>query len=252
MHFRATHFTCLNDSLEYKWASEALIEMVCKRKGLINEESCLSYEKFPYVISLSEEKDDHLLWHLYGKCGYGVCMILNRDLLKKDTKDLIEEFNKNGNSHVVLNVKYADEYNRLSTLSEIEDDYVNEGYGSINDVLDDTFICCSFLKREDWKCEKEVRYAVVRDTQLSACYNADAENNCIISKDEDVRNVRYYARGSEFVPYQDVFLPKKALTAIVIGNRLDFEKTKSGIENALKKLGKGYENVEIVKSKTLF
>lgn len=252
LHFRATHFTTLNDSLEYKWSFDALKEKTKGQEGLTDEETCLYYEKFPYVISLSEEADNHLLWHLYGKCGYGVSMVLNREMLKKDPEELNEEFNDKGDWHVLLNVKYANDYNRLSTLSEIEEDYVNEGYGTINDETGDTYVCCSFLKREDWKYEKEVRYVVVRNNIMHARYNPETEDKCDMFGTEDDRGVKYYARGSEFVPYIDIFLPKKALTAIVIGSRLDFEKTKSGIKQALKELGEGYEDLEIVKSKTLF
>lgn len=252
LHFRATHFTKLNDSLEFKWPYEALKEKVKKLEGMTDEEVSLCYEKFPYVISLSDEKDDHLLWHLYGKCGYGVSMVLDKELLKKNPTDLIGEFNNNGNRHVLLNMKYANEYNRLSVLSEIEENYVNEGYGTVNDDSDDAFICCSFLKRDEWQCEKEVRYAVIRDKTVHAHYNPESESKCDMSGSEDIHDVKYYARGSEFVPYLDVFLPKKALTAIVVGSRLNFEETKSNIENALHELGGGYENVDIVKSKTFF
>ena len=181
-----------------------------------------------------------------------VSMVLDKELLKKNPTDLIGEFNNNGNRHVLLNMKYANEYNRLSVLSEIEENYVNEGYGTVNDDSDDAFICCSFLKRDEWQCEKEVRYAVIRDKTVHAHYNPESESKCDMSGSEDIHDVKYYARGSEFVPYLDVFLPKKALTAIVVGSRLNFEETKSNIENALHELGGGYENVDIVKSKTFF
>ena len=93
---------------------------------------------------------------------------------------------------------------------------------------------------------------IVRNKIVNAHYNPESESKCDMSGSEDVHNVMYYARGSEFVPYLDVFLPKKALTAIVVGSRLNFEETKSNIENALHELGGGYENVDIVNSKTLF
>ena len=84
LHFRATHFTKLNDSLEYKWPFEALKEKVKDIENLTEEKINLYYKKFPYIISLSEKKDDHLMWHLYGKCGYGVSMVLNKDFIQKE------------------------------------------------------------------------------------------------------------------------------------------------------------------------
>lgn len=252
LHFRATHFTKLNDSLEYKWPFEALKEKVKDIENLTEEKINLYYKKFPYIISLSEKKDDHLMWHLYGKCGYGVSMVLNKDFLKKDPHQQNKEFNDNNNWHVLLKMRYADEFNRLTTLNELEENYVNEGYGSVNNDFDDAFICCSFLKREDWQCEKEVRYAVIREKIMQARYNPTSESKCNMFGFEDTHNVKYYAHGNEFVPYLDVYIPKKALTAIVVGSRLDFEKNKKSIRMALKGLGTGYENVDIIKSETLF
>lgn len=252
LHFRGTHYTMLNDSLEFKWSFEVLKEKIKDKERLSEEEVHRYYDLFPYVVSLSEAIDDHLLWHLYGKCGYGICMILDRKMLKMDSDQLLNEFNIKRNWHILLNVKYANKYNHLSILDDLKNDYEDEYFESENDDYDNIAVCCAFLKQEDWQCEREVRYAIVRNKIMQGRYDPNVKDKNTLSAFEDTENIRYYARGSELVPYIDVYFPSKALTAIVVGSRLDFEKTKANIKKVLKNLGTEYSHVEVIKSETPF
>lgn len=244
LHFRATRYNQLNDTHEYKWAYEPLLKKIAEERLETKEEINNLYEKFPYVISFSQKEDNHLLWHLYGGCGKGVSLVLDSNVVSQACDDRVDW-------DVFQKVRYATKENVMKKLECAVADFRNSScwVADESEEFDDKIYACAFVKNEEWEYENEWRYARVRENNISVHPTADSIKYTPI---EDKHELRFYARGSQVIPYLDVYFEPKALSKIILGNGIDYNQFSSVIKNLLVEFGDSYNHVRIEASKAIF
>lgn len=57
LHFWASRYDCMNDSLEYRWLYEPLVEKIVRDNPTLKGQVDSLYEIFPYVVSFSGASD---------------------------------------------------------------------------------------------------------------------------------------------------------------------------------------------------
>jgi len=244
IRLRATHVNFLNDGMENTLGlmilpkciaqiekelnvepSQALTPLVMNSSYMNQmlfhlksfDESNHGINKF--VISLSEEADNVVMWSMYGNKGNGIAIGFDTDDLNPDSKKFYNPFKEKCIywSDEMLKSKTMD-YNStfyhqvknfyaVMTGQMIRDAFRKISIGDvpenqmdfhINDILATNLVsfCSIYNKLSIWSNEKEFR----------------------ISLDTIAHNIRYYKNNSGiYVPYVDVDYPLKALKEIVIG-----------------------------------
>jgi hypothetical protein len=240
----ATRYDKLNDPKEYTWAQEYVIQHL---QDLANELSVVfdhEYQYYPYVISLCKKSDDLKMWRLYANNGTGVQLGFDEKILQQNAVEGKKVENTGGsNPDYFMNCHYAKENDR-NTITQALEEFRNK-FGETVSGGNDLYDACSFIKREGYEFEDEMRY--IRPNY--DCLHATPQTIDTCEWEEDVRNVKYRIRDNESVPYQDVQFPKEALKEISVGYKNNFEKRKCCLEMLLKK--HGYENIQIKHSKFL-
>lgn len=236
LHFWASRYDCMNDSLEYKWLYEPLKEKITKNNITLKGQVDSLYELFPYVVSFSEASDTKYLWEKYGKNGNGVCLVMNRKIMLPTD----EQFAKEGD--YLASVRYATEQNKMAKLAEVTLEYRKEGYGTANisEEFVDEIACCPFVKCEEWSKEEEVRYVRIRERNMQV---SCSENGVYFSYPQDKKCVKYCDNNGKQVPYLDIVFPKLSLEGILIGKQLNFETTEKTIKTLLQQIG--YKNISV-------
>ena len=82
LHFWASRYDCMNDSLEYRWLYEPLVEKIVRDNPTLKGQVDSLYEIFPYVVSFSGASDHQYFWEKYGENGSGVCLVMNRKIMQ--------------------------------------------------------------------------------------------------------------------------------------------------------------------------
>ena len=240
LHFWASRYDCMNDSLEYKWLYEPLKEKISRNNISLKGQVDSLYELFPYVVSFSEASDTKYLWEKYGKNGNGVCLVMNRKIMQPTEEQFVKE------GDYLASVRYATEQNKMAKLAEVTFEYRKKGYGTANvsEEFVDEIACCPFVKCEEWSKEEEVRYVRIRERNMLVSYS---ENGGRFSYPQDKKCVKYRDKNGKQVPYLDIVFPKLSLERIVIGKHLELETTIKVINILLQQTD--YQNIDIVQSK---
>ena len=236
LHFWASRYDCMNDSLEYKWLYEPLKEKISRNNISLKGQVDSLYEIFPYVVSFSEASDTKYLWEKYGKNGNGVCLVMNRKIMQPTEEQFVKE------GDYLASVRYATEQNKMAKLAEVTFEYRKKGYGTANNSEEfvDEFACCPFVKREEWSKEEEMRYVRIRERKMHASYSKEGG---VYSYPEDTNGVKCRENNGKQIYYLDILFPKSSLEGILIGKQLDFETTEEAIKTLLQQTG--YKNISV-------
>lgn len=240
LHFWASRYDCMNDSLEYRWLYEPLEEKIVRDNPTLQGQVDSLYEIFPYVVSFSGTSDHQYFWEKYGENGNGVCLVMNRKIMQPTD----EQFANEGD--YMASVRYATEQTKMAKLSEVTLEYRKNGYGTANNSEEfvDEIACCPFVKCEEWSKEEEVRYVRIRERNMHASYSKEGG---VYSYPEDTNGVKYRENNGKQVPYLDIVFPKLSLEGIVIGKHLELETTIKVINILLQQTD--YQNIDIEQSK---
>lgn len=236
LHFLASRYDCMNDSLEYKWLYEPLKEKITKNNITLKGQVDSLYELFPYVVSFSEASDTKYLWEKYGKNGNGVCLVMNRKIMQPTEEQFVKE------GDYLASVRYATEQNKMAKLAEVTFEYRKKGYGTANvsEEFVDEIACCPFVKCEEWSKEEEVRYVRIRERNMLASYSKEGG---VFSHPMNTNGVKCRESNGKKIYYLDILFPKLSLEGILIGKQLNFETTEKKIKNLLQETG--YENISV-------
>ena len=240
LHFWASRYDCMNDSLEYRWLYEPLEEKIVRDNPTLQGQVDSLYEIFPYVVSFSGASDNKYLWEKYGENGNGVCLVMNRKIMQPTD----EQFAKEGD--YLASVRYATEQTKMTKLSEVTLEYRKNGYGTANNSEEfvDEIACCPFVKCEEWSKEEEVRYIRIRERNMQV---SCSENGVRFSYPQDKKCVKFHDKYGKQVPYLDIVFPKLSLEGILIGKQLNFETTEKVINILLQQTD--YQKIDIEQSK---
>lgn len=242
LHFRASRYDCMNDSEEYNWLYEPLKIKISEVQNLSEDEVNNLYEKFPYVISFSEKEDSSDMWNRYGAKGNGVCIVLSKEQIVAEARRHPKE-----EWDIAMSVRYADEKTKMTTLSEVVEEYRNQGYGIANqqEMFEDEIYCSAFVKNKAlWKEEAEFRYARIRERGMTARYSMQGGE---FAYPEDKRDIQF--RPDKSTPYLEIVFPLEVLDKIIVGPNIDT----AGIGDIKDKLGKSVrKEIDVVPSDVKF
>ena len=236
LHFWASRYDCMNDSLEYRWLYEPLEEKIVRDNPTLKGQVDSLYEIFPYVVSFSGASGHQYFWEKYGENGSEVCLVMNRKIMQPTD----EQFAKEGD--YMASVRYATEQTKMAKLSEVTLEYRKNGYGTANNSEEfvDEIACCPFVKCEEWSKEEEVRYVRIREHNMYASYSKEGG---VYSYPEDTNGVKCRENNGKQIYYLDILFPKSSLEGILIGKQLNFETTEKTIKTLLQQTG--YKNISV-------
>lgn len=236
----ATRFSHLNDSQEYRWISEKIAQekqRLSKRYEIDPDED--NMRVYPYVLCFCDLEDEALMWRLYGRNGQGFMIELDYEIIN----DFSLNHNEDGSNPDYLHaISYGNEKDWEQHLDEIHNEYCKKIIP--NDTMD-LEVMAAFVKRDIFKCEKEIRYM----RPIYDCFTCKLKDGELIFSDlyEDPHSIKHRVSSYGLTPYIDITFPKEALKKIIVGYNLNFEQQESAIRSLLDKYE--YSNVETVKSK---
>lgn len=225
---RATNAKFFNDPHEYNLAVSLLITSMIsyeKEKSIENKISQNIKNRVlnrlstmpgnPFILSLSENSDNLIMWRTYGFDGKGVAIGLDKKMLDDYSKD---ERNKNVNLHkciydknLILNglINYWGYYYDTITIKKDENSIGFDSFRFLFDVVDFSFQ----FKRSEYETEKEWRL----------CKNEMDDNN-----------YKFIERDGVIIPFVEHYFPKEIIKKIIIGPCVNKQLIKDSIITFLK------------------
>ena len=241
LKFRATRFSNLNDSMEFRWIDEK----ISPDKEKLSQQFGLTYDPdshvYPYVICFCDLDDDLLMWKLYGKGCRGFMLTLDYDIIAEFAKN---PYGDGNNPDVLQGVAYADEADWLKKFDTANRMYRQSNGGDHSGDLDEV---AALIKREIYSHENETRYMrALHDTVKFEGGNGTIKE---MYDGEDLQDLKFRGKDDGIVPYLEIVFPKDALKKITIGSDLNFEVQRSALQLLLAQ--NGYNGVEIEQSKVI-
>ena len=193
---RATHVSFLNDLTEGGLLPKVL-EMSGVKKSILDIlQGCSGY---PFILSLSELKDDLNMWRCYADNGKGVA-------LGMDYKALNDEFYGG-----LKKCTYTTVYKLSKKLKPIYKDAIRQ-WKDKDDVLPLAKLLSVACYYKDNSFEAESEWRVVKEIVPDG----------------------YRCNGTVLVPYISLKIPVPALRSITFGPKSDFEKNRFSLFRMLK------------------
>lgn len=239
--FRATRYSHLSDSMEYKWIRNKINpqkEELYKEFDLILDTESNTH---PYVICFCDLEDELVMWELYGNKSKGFMITLDYEIVAHFA------LNPNGdytNPDVFQGISYA---NDIDCLTKFRSAYAiyKKDYGSNSSIdLDEV---AALIKRDIYAHENETRY--IRLSRDISSFKYVNGKGLLSYSGEDYSRIKFKSNQNGFTPFMEVRLPKEALRSITIGPNTDYERQKCALELLL--LQRGYKNVNIIKSEII-
>lgn len=239
--FWASSIFTMNDPQEMKHGVEVFKVLIPFNEGFyeihpderlnidtLDSEKLLSdHSHTPFVISFSGNRDDLVMWALYGDGGHGVVLKFNKDLTSYPST-LVGVTKPE-------NVYYGKGSDRIQLIFQIYNKGLLELRSCMNEkqkkecrkkTLSKLYThICPFIKTESYRNEKESRLSYY---------------------DVPSRLVKFRTRNKNVIPYIEVPIPVDYLEEIVIGPCCNFELAKSSIRYLLDCCG--LQRVHISKS----
>lgn len=250
----ATRHDYLDDPLEQAWAQGVVLKKIQERqdyKELSPDVTKMLLEEHPYVLSLCKDEDSRVMWRLYANDGMGAVLVLNSNCLKEMAKKRTLEDPKS-QYEVFSDVNYVNEKNIDSKLEESMDKVV---YKDLGEEYEKKWLhACAFIKHDDFQCENEARYSIIRNFDyIRISPNSHASNQFTMKREEDNKEVLFRMRGEEPIPYLNVNINPLVLEKIIIGYRVkNYEVVKDYVNKLLSAFGDTYKHVDIVQSGVLY
>lgn len=231
---RATHAHFMNDPDEFEFVNKIITETLHEyeldnqisdkksqylfgKGGIFGTFAYLTGE--PFILSLSEHRDDLSMWRAYGHDGNGVCIGLDKEMLKSYSEDP-EVINT-----VLLKCEYRKEivenHFRKYWKKKYQDFQIEKSdSGHVTTGFNDGRLFISMPK-----------YGF---SAKSASYSSEAEWRLCTNEGEDYQ---FRTKGNLFVPFIVHKFRKEILKKIVIGPCLNGLQVEQGMRFFLKKFG---------------
>lgn len=232
---RATRFSHLNDSQEFKWSQSKLNEFkekLCNDLGIVYDGDATAY---PYVICFSELPDELLMWKLYGKQGQGFMLTLDYDVVK----NYATNWNGGDNPDILQSITYANDDDWFEKFMGAYSAYCKKLKSQSSNDLDEV---CALIKRDIYEHEHEIRYMRVgHDT--GEIFNPISKE---IKDLEFQQKAQFRDSAYGLTPFIEMTLPKEALKSITVGYAYNFQAQKEALELLLYQ--RNYKDVKIKQS----
>lgn len=191
-----------------------------------------------YYISFTNKKDNLPFWGMYAKNGSGLC--IEFDTNKIDDKNIYEILYINKGEETDQDLKdlikdfyihYTEMYE--SILSQKEEPETNTLFskGRRRIILYHLYdAICSVIKKDSYEHEGEFRFKV-----------------------QDFDEIKFRTSNGLIIPFVEKKIPLNAISQIIIGPTLDFERSKLAIQMTLmSKLGFSLPKIDIIKSEIAY
>lgn len=206
----ATRYDKLNDPTELVFTKSWILPMLSEQYKMDVKEFANLYGVFPYILSLCEVSDSPHMWKKYADNGKGVVLALSYDVVlaesQRNHKNRAED-----EEDFLFKERYCKSDECVSTFKNMYDDF-HTRYGITNDIVVSKLQACAFIKGENYKDEREWRYARIRQSVLTA--SSDNQGGCIFENNEDKHGVQCRPRNNECIPYLTIRFQPCALKEI--------------------------------------
>ena len=233
----ATHSLYLNDPTEYKYGKEVCVRLLKSVEEEMNipQEERLSErlsdkesgikpflhlmdvgnsmdansigDGFPYIISLSKNKDRLPMWNTYAQRGNGVAIGFDEDKLKEQNKDWSIKpcyYDVEDKEYLSVRTLIQSIYNNIRQANY---QLKNMDSFRIMDIIQHIYSeAAAYIKHEAYKDEREVR--------------------CKVNRASDIL---YRESNSLIIPYVEVNIPFECVKKIIIGPTNDSERMSNSL-----------------------
>lgn len=196
-----------------------------------------------YYISFTSQKDNLPFWGMYAKNGNGICIEFDTNKIEAaNLRKIIylndEEKNDNNLKEVIKQyyLHYSEMYDKMLSEKEAKEEEIGmtKFITEISRKVILYFIydaMCSVIKKASYEHEGEYRLKV-----------------------QDFDTIHYRSSNGLIIPYVEKKIPIEAITKIVVGPTLDFERCKMAIQMVIMcKLGFEYlHKIKIEKSEIAY
>lgn len=238
IHLWATHYEHLNDLNEQRWAQHTIKQFLMKKHKITKDDLNRFYSKYPYIISFCSISDYMNMWRLYCNDGRGI-------MLEFDYKKIWEESEKHKkktvkeNWDMLLGVTYSSQRD-LNEKFSIAKKLYNSRYEDLDEIDNDLGVC-AFIKNEDYEIEDEIRYVRMKENYISF---SEQDGRVKWTCNENRDGISYRMRDAELIPYTEIKFCPSAITKIIVGYNLPFDKSHEAICTILKQYGDVYSHLK--------
>lgn len=248
--FWGTRYDSMNDPTEYIYAKNILTPMFRKHFSLEEDDEVDAY---PYIVSFCKEGDDFMMWRMYKA---EVALVLDSNRIQEWIEAIhiqeMRDYKEIRDFYYFGECKYPqNETEVFEAFDEIK--RWNEKDGDMSKDELTAFELTTFIKRQQFKNENEVRLFTCDYSLPSGCYNEEDPANPLINYEERSKNIGIKSvREKDFILYKEFHLPKDALMGLILnceeGNQ--FNKIKRHIQAWLYQLNYNISDDAIRPTKT--
>lgn len=206
--FWGTRYDSMNDPTEHIYAKKHLMPELL---NCFDHDEIKETEIYPYVVSFSQGNDDFIMWRMYKA---EVALILDYNVINK----WVENFNCKGGPKVYYfgECKYIEKTEELiEEFKQLKRWNIDRGDESTDEIT--ALELTTFIKRMEFKNEKEVRLFTCDYNLPSFRYNAENPEEPIIENKERASDIKIKnVRNRDFVLYKEFHLPKDAFKGIIV------------------------------------
>jgi len=231
---RATHANFMNDPDEFEFANKIITDTLKEyelenevsekksqylfgRGGIFGSFAYLPGE--PFILSLSEHRDDLSMWRAYGHDGNGVCIGLDKEMLTSYSEE-----------HEITNTTLLKCEYRKERVEDHFRKYWKEEYNNFKiEKSENGRITTGFNDGSLFFSMPKYGFSA-----KSPSYSSEAEWRLCTNEG---RNYQFRINGNLFVPFIEHKFRKEILRKIVIGPCLNGIQVEQGMRFFLKKFG---------------
>lgn len=230
LRFRASRFDQMNDPEEFKFSKKWCYKVYKQEIGDYDTELT------PYVVSFSRNNDSLLMWRLYNA---KICLVLDEEIVKNH---LVSHLGMN-----ICDIQYCQ--NEIKSITTAIEQIAYDCNFPIDDIHEEIQIVSSFIKKQDFACEKEVRIVTTNRDGLQISNIDDEIAELFIPEVLEQTQTKLRDNGSKY-QYKEIDLPKEALQGIIVyaPNKSEFKRIKKNLSDWL--ISNGYSEDLIMKTKS--
>ncbi|WP_339870243.1 DUF2971 domain-containing protein [uncultured Algoriphagus sp.] len=231
---RATHANFMNDPDEFEFANKIITKTLLEyesensvlekksdnlfgKGGIFGSFAYLPGE--PFILSLSEHQDDLSMWRAYGHDGNGVCIGLDKEMLKSYSED----------PEVINTTLLECEYRKEIVENHFRKYWINNYNDFKIEKSEDGRITTGFNDGSIFFSMPKYGFSA-----KSPSYGSEAEWRLCTNEG---KNYQFRTKGNLFVPFIEHKFRKEILKKIVIGPCLNGLQVEQGMRFFLKKFG---------------
>lgn len=201
LHFYMSRFTDIDEPHELAYAFNVL-ESHRLLSGREDDEKF-----YPYILSMSKNLDNLIMWRLFGDLCEGVCLVMEAS-----------DFEIIGSRHHSQTDASPELFGNDVYYGDDDIDKIRQLYRTLNDVgLHSNELVASFIKPKEFSIENEYRLCHVNNPQWNITRDNKSGNIDFGKTMEQLKNVLIRQQNKRLIRYIETVLDSKCLKKIIIG-----------------------------------